>query len=85
MDFIKDKFLIERGPVTDNKDGTFLVYYRIFYAEDTAKQTSLFKGHYTYDGDAQKLRQRINALLTKLDNSALDTARDEIDAVLGSL
>lgn len=84
-DFTKGKFLIERGPVRDRKEGTFLVHYRVFYADDTAKEVALFKGTYIYNGDQTKLRNRVNALLNRLDNTALDSAKDEIDAVLGSL
>ena len=85
MDFIINKFLVERGPVTDNKNGSYLVYYRVFYADDLDKGRTLFKGSATYDGDQETFRQKVIALLTKLDNTDLDNAIEEIDQVLNTL
>ena len=84
-DFIIGKFLIQRGPIKDNKDGTFRVYYRVYYADDIAKARTLFQGSTEYNGNQQALGQKVNTLLDKLDNTDLDNARDEIDQVLATL
>jgi hypothetical protein len=85
MDFVIGKFLVQRGPVKDNKDGTFRVYYRVYYADDIGKERTLFQGSAEYNGNQQALEQKVNALLAKLDNTNLDNARDEIDQVLTTL
>jgi len=84
-DFIIGKFLVERGSVKDNNDGTFTAYYRIFYSDDLEKKITLYKGSVVFDGDQQKLGNQVNNLLTKLDNTALDNAIDQIDQVLNYL